>query len=113
MLDETVKAALTDAVIAQVKAIAPGVNLRQMYGGCVFELEPDVPKSRIGGVYAYRDHITVEFAKGAHLDDPYAVLEGGGKLRRHIKLRRLADVTDTHVCDYLDRAVSEYRRREQ
>ncbi len=30
--------------------------------------------------------------QGADLDDPHELLEGGGKLLRHIKMRSLADI---------------------
>lgn len=38
------------------------------------------------------------------LPDPHGVLEGGGKLRRHIKLRALQDIADRHVAEYVQAA---------
>ncbi|MBK5566978.1 MAG: DUF1801 domain-containing protein [Ensifer sp. SSB1] len=37
-------------------------------------------------------HVTLEFSRGAALPDPHAVLEDTGKLRRHIKILRSAEI---------------------
>src|SRR6185436_9164644 len=38
-------------------------------------------------VNAFRDHVNVGFFRGAEIDDPASLLEGSGKLMRHVKLR--------------------------
>lgn len=82
--------ALTEIVIDAL----PDATMREMYGGTVIELIKDAPKSRIGGIYRYADHVSLEFTQGRLLDDPGNVLEGAGKTRRHIKLRCLEDIAD-------------------
>ena len=105
-MDEHIKSAIIDALVAHLTERVPTANPRPMYGGTVFELVADTPKSRIGGVYAYEAHVSLELAEGATLEDPLNVLEGGGKRRRHIKLRSLSDIEDKRCFDYLDRAVA-------
>ena len=38
-------------------------------------------------VDAYRNHVSVGFFRGAELPDPDRLLEGAGRLMRHVKLR--------------------------
>ena len=38
-------------------------------------------------VNAFREHVNVGFFRGAEIDDPAGMLEGTGKLMRHVKLR--------------------------
>lgn len=42
-------------------------------------------------------HVNLGFMYGADLDDPASILQGGGKLLRHIKLRSLDDVKRPEV----------------
>ena len=71
------------------------------YGGLVFMREKDL----IGGIFFYKEHASLEFSHGANLSDPYSVLEGKGKLRRHIKLKTLADIKERHVSHYIKEAL--------
>jgi len=49
--------------------------------------------------------VSLEFGDGAALPDEHGVLEGAGKLRRHIKLCALDDVEQKHVLQYLTLAL--------
>ena len=60
-MDEQLKSMVRDALIEHLLERAHDVNLRSMYGGTVFELEQDNPKSRIGGVFSYANHVSLEF----------------------------------------------------
>jgi hypothetical protein len=110
-MDEQLKSMVRDALIEHLLERAPDVNLRFMYGGTVFELERDNPKSRIGGVFAYANHVSRGFSNGASFGDPYDVLEGAGKLRRHIKLRALSDIGDKQCHNYLDLAIDRLKAK--
>lgn len=77
-----------------------------MYGGTVIELINEYPKSRIGGVYAYPNYVSFEFAKGVSFDDPDHILEGTGKFRRHIKLRNFEDVQAKGCAGFLRQALA-------
>ncbi len=52
------------------------------YGGLVFNMSDAL----IGGIYTYKEHISIEFSNGADFTDTNSILEGGGKKRRHIKV---------------------------
>ena len=105
-MDDATKAKIIDSLEEMTIELAPDANLRPMYGGTVVELEKNNPKSRIGGFYVYADYVSFEFANGVQFEDPDGVLEGIGKLRRHVKLRNAEDIK-TKTCKlFLDQAVA-------
>ncbi len=75
-----------------------------MYGGLMFELEEGNRKSGIGGVFISRNHISFEYSSGYKLSDPDNILEGGGKYRRHIKIRNFNDVDDKQLVNFFKQA---------
>lgn len=97
---------IEDAIKEIAIDIDPDVQFIAKYGGEVFAPDPDDPKKIVGGVFAYKDHVSVEFSNGADFDDPNGHLEGGGKARRHLKLRALADVNIKNARFYLNQALS-------
>lgn len=78
----------------------PETKERIMYGGIMFSLEAD-----FGGLFVRKNHISFEFGFGVYMDDPYSILEGSGKLRRHIKIRSLADIEDKKVDFFVKQAL--------
>lgn len=64
-------------------------------GGLLFSAEKP-----FCGVFSYTKHVSLEFGAGASLPDKCNVLEGEGKLRRHIKLSSTQDITGKHVLEY-------------
>ena len=93
--------ATVQAVRALVRQHVKAATEAVKYGGIVFTA--GVP---FGGVYAYKDHVTVEFSQGAAIADPFGHLEGTGKGRRHVKLTSLADVKGKKLAQYLPLAVA-------
>lgn len=59
----------------------------------------------ISGVFAYENHITIEFSRGYLMKDPDAVLEGKGKYRRHLKIRIHEDIKNKDVAFFVKQAV--------
>jgi len=64
---------------------------------------------RVGDLYVagVGDHprwVSIYFFRGGELDDPDGVLEGGGKLMRHIKLREPKDASRPAVKRMIRRA---------
>ena len=104
MLTPDFQAMITEWMIATVARHAPKASHRPMYGGLVFERQLGTPKTCVCGIYAYSEHIGIEFTHGAALADPMGVLEGSGKLRRHIKLRSRGDILAKDVEGYIARA---------
>lgn len=62
------------------------------------------------GVFAYKEHVSVEFGYGAAIDDPFGHLEGAGKLRRHVKLVSVADIQTKELARYLTLALEAAQR---
>ena len=100
MSDPSIDAIRTE-LLELVAQVLPQASLREMYGGMVIELESGNPKSRIGGLFAYEAHGSLEFTHGSELPDPGGVLEGTGKNRRHIKLNMLSDVGAKDCAGFL------------
>ncbi|MFH2135473.1 MAG: DUF1801 domain-containing protein [Pseudomonadota bacterium] len=73
-----------------------GISEEVKYGGILFAA--DKP---FCGIFSYASHVSLEFSAGAALPDKQKVLEGDGKLRRHIKLTAVQDIEGKHVRDYL------------
>jgi len=71
------------------------------YGGIVFSLSTGL----IGGIYVYKEHISIEFSHGAGFADPDSILEGGGKYRRHLKIRSPEEVVQKNSADFINQAV--------
>ena len=70
-----------------------------MYGGFMF-----ATAQPFCGVFAYAEHVSLEFSRGCDLQDEWRVLEGKGKLRRHIKIRALNEIESKHLAAYIKQA---------
>jgi hypothetical protein len=70
-----------------------------------------VGEAAFGYVNAFRDHVNVGFFRGAEIDDPAGLLEGTGKLMRHVKLRPEHDVNETALTKLIETAYTDMRRR--
>nr|WP_086938257.1 DUF1801 domain-containing protein [Thaumasiovibrio occultus] len=79
----------------------PSLQQEIKYGGLVFLQAGDL----IGGLFSYKQHVSVEFSHGAGFSDPTAALEGGGKHRRHLKIRTVDDITTIDVSSFIKQAV--------
>lgn len=66
------------------------------YGGILF-----TAGMQFAGVFAYQAHVSVEFGSGAKIIDPYGLLEGQGKGRRHLKLHSLEQIAQKQLAHYL------------
>ena len=88
--------ALVQAVRKLVSGLHNDIVEEVKYGGVLF----GAPE-HFSGVFTYTKHVSVEFGDGAQLTDKYRVLEGSGKLRRHIKLHQMSDIENKHLLEYL------------
>jgi hypothetical protein len=66
------------------------------YGGILFSAS-----APFCGIFSYQKHVSIEFSRGADLPDKRQVLEGEGKLRRHIKIESLQDLLKKSVREYV------------
>ena len=70
------------------------------YGGTTYNISDEL----IGGIYSYKEHVSIEFSHGANFSDPHSVLEGNGKHRRHIKIKEFSDIEKKFVSSYIQQA---------
>ena len=95
---EEIKAALAELI----STINPEVRLVAKYGGVVMCPDPESDKRFVGGIFGYKDHVSLEFSQGTTLSDPQGQLEGKGKHRRHLKLSILEDIESKSAKTYLE-----------
>ena len=79
----------------------PEINEEIKYGGITFS----VSDSLAGGIFIYKQHISIEFSHGAQFNDSDNFLEGKGKLRRHLKIMGKDDVINKNIIAYIKQAV--------
>ena len=96
------QAAIADAA-ARVSFENTGRILEEgiKYGGIVFHWGGRI----VGGIYAYRNHVSLEFSEGSTLDDPQDVLEGKGKFRRHLKFREVGNIDELNAENFIRQAL--------
>ena len=71
------------------------------YGGIIFNSADKL----IGGIYPYKEHISIEFSQGASFSDPSKLLEGKGKMRRHLKIQNFNDIQAKNTLFFIKQAV--------
>lgn len=98
LLDEQ-RCQLVQVLRQAVLDLDPAITEEVKYGGLLFSAAKP-----FCGIFSYSKHVTLEFGDGAALPDPHGVLEGEGKLRRHIKLYSEQDLSARHVREYLQLA---------
>jgi hypothetical protein len=87
---------IVEAIRALVKKTMGSPSEEVKYGGILF-----ASGAQFAGVFAYKEHVTVEFRNGAKIMDPFGFLEGTGKGRRHVKLMSVAQIKDKNLAHYL------------
>ena len=70
-----------------------------------------VGDAAFGYVNAFTAHVNVGFFRGAEIADPEHLLEGTGKLMRHVKLRPDRDVDATALMKLIADAYTDMQRR--
>ena len=79
-MDETLTTPLIDAVIALAISTHGDIHLSEKYGGSVLMTVPDEAANLVGGVFASKGHVSVEFSHGITFDAPNGPPEGNGNL---------------------------------
>jgi hypothetical protein len=104
LLNET-NYGIVEAVRVLVKKTFKPISEEVKYGGILFS-----SGVQFCGVFAYKEHVSVEFGSGAKIKDDIGHLEGSGKGRRHVKLKSEAEIKSKKLAQYLvlaHRAASE------
>jgi hypothetical protein len=84
-----------------ILSVDPKITEEIKYGGILFSAGPP-----FCGIFSYTNHVSLEFGRGAELPDKHRVLEGEGKLRRHIKLDSGQDLFRKNVREYVSLAIA-------
>lgn len=79
----------------------PDATEEVKYGGILF-----CSNIQFAGVFAYQQHVSVEFSHGTKIEDRLGLLEGKGKGRRHLKLHSVDDIQSKHLAQYLSLALA-------
>jgi hypothetical protein len=101
-------AAMTRAVRVKLLEVFPdaietaeggelGLGFDRGYTGLVFTVSPQ------------RGYVNIGVARGAALDDEAGLMEGRGRVHRHVKIRDAEQLDDTDLDDLLHRAVAARR----
>jgi hypothetical protein len=64
-------------------------------------------------VNAFKAHVNVGFFRGAQIADPKGLLEGTGKVMRHVKLRPGEDFDATALTELVETAYTDMKERVQ
>jgi len=82
-----------------------GWNVRElMHDGYATVCVMDAPFGYVG---IFKSHVNVGFFQGATLSDPAGLLEGTGKLMRHVKLRPHKPVNESALKALIERAYND------
>ncbi|MBD3788497.1 MAG: DUF1801 domain-containing protein [Sphingomonadales bacterium] len=95
-------AALARDLLALAAEVLPGAERLEKYGGVVLRRIAGQAGTECCGVFVYRAHVALEFTEGYRLADPAGRLEGGGKRRRHLKLRAPQDIAAKDCRGFLE-----------
>jgi hypothetical protein len=74
-----------------------GLGFDRGYAGLVFTVSPQ------------RGYVNLGVARGASLDDPAGLMEGRGRVHRHVKIRDADQLDDVALGDLLGRALAARR----
>lgn len=78
-------------------AIVPEAKEEIKYGGLVFFTSHRL----FCGIFTRKNHISLEFDRGAEIENSDNFLEGGGKYRRHLKLFKKEDIKNKKAGYYI------------
>jgi hypothetical protein len=68
-------------------------------------------EAAFGYVNVFTSHVNVGFFRGAEIDDPAGLLEGTGKVMRHVKLRHGREVDETALRNLIETAYTDMQKR--
>lgn len=78
----------------------PQLNEVVKWGHLVYEGD-----RKICSIMVHKEHVNLQIWRGAELDDPDSILEGDGKLMRHVKVHSPEEMKEDYVKFLLKQAV--------
>ena len=94
LMTDAEKNAIVASLDHVIRSVAPDASTIIKYGGTLYTLYPNDNERQFCGLFAYSNHVQLSFARGAEIDDPFGILAGNGKSRRHINFSN-ADAVDS------------------
>ena len=80
-----------------ISTIYPNAEEEIKYGGLLFIID----KRLFCGIFIRKNHISIEFERGAEMRDLANFLEGSGTNRRHLKTFQQEDIKSKKVEYYI------------
>jgi len=93
--------AIATTLRALVRSAAPVADETVKYGGLYYS-----GARPFCGIFAYAEHVTLEFTRGAELNDSAGILLGGGQYRRHIRFTSPDQIDAAMVSAYVAQAAA-------
>jgi len=103
-MTETEKRSLFSILHQIIIVEIPDALTVEKYGGTLYTLRPDEKEGQFCGVFPYKSHVQLSFARGSELDDPEGLLGGNGKLRRHLNFENAGQVDARIIKRFLQSA---------
>lgn len=76
-------------------------------GNTGYGVGPKKMTEHFSWISVHKNHVNLGFFRGTELPDPHGLLEGTGKLLRHVKIRTPEDLENPHLRMLLEQAVQE------
>jgi hypothetical protein len=93
-----------DAIIASLRELmkkyAPDANEVITYGILAWK-----QKKMLAVISLTKKDITFAFSRGADFTDKYGLLQGVGKVSKHVKIKSVADINNAALRNYIKQAV--------
>ncbi len=100
-MNDTKKKVISKMLDDLIRTAAPKSQTVEKYGGVLYTLKPDEKEGQFCGIFSYKTHVQLSFAKGTELKDPKNLLLGSGKFRRHINFQSPDDIEASAVLGLL------------
>jgi len=96
--------ALANEIEMLIKKLVPKSETVQKYGGTLFTLHPDQKEGQFCGVFVHKKYVQISFSKGAELKDPKRMLQGSGKIRKHINIASAQEAASAELNKLIEQA---------
>ncbi len=100
-MNEQDKALLINELSQIILKAVPTADTLEKYGGVLFTLNPEQKEGQFCGLFSYENHVQVVFSQGAKLTDPEKMLQGKGKVRRHVNFVSVYDIDKPYLTELL------------
>lgn len=82
------------------------LEVQPNWGGYLMFKQPMTNGNTVCFVSGHKKHVSLGFAQGAELNDPTGLLQGKGKLQRHVKIKKSEDLGNESLKQLIQQAWS-------